>query len=87
MDGVVCSAEEIAAIRGACGPDFYLVVPGIRPAGAAVGDQKRVMTPAEAMQAGATSLVVGRPITTAAVPKEAAAAIVAEAQGGAAATQ
>ena len=79
MDGVVCSAEEIAAIRAACGPTFALVVPGIRPAGAAQGDQKRVMTPAEAMKAGATSLVVGRPITTAAVPSEAAAAIVAEA--------
>ena len=79
MDGVVCSAEEIGAIREACGPDFALVVPGIRPAGAAQGDQKRVMTPAQAMQAGATSLVVGRPITKAAVPKDAAADIVAEA--------
>lgn len=84
MDGVVCSAEEIAALRAACGPTFRLVVPGIRPAGAAQGDQKRVMTPAEAMNAGATSLVVGRPITTAAVPKDAAAAIVAEAQAAAA---
>lgn len=79
MDGVVCSAEEITAIRAACGPDFMLVVPGIRPAGAAVGDQKRVMTPSDAMKAGATSLVVGRPITQAAVPREAAAAIIAEA--------
>jgi len=81
MDGVVCSAEEISAIRAACGPTFALVVPGIRPAGAAVGDQKRVMTPFEAMAAGATSLVVGRPITQAKVPKDAAAAIVAEATG------
>ena len=79
MDGVVCSAEEIGAIRAACGGSFLLVVPGIRPAGSAQGDQKRVMTPAEAMRAGATSLVVGRPITTAPVPAEAAAAIVAEA--------
>ena len=79
MDGVVCSAAEITAIREACGADFALVVPGIRPAGAAVGDQKRVMTPAQAMEAGATSLVVGRPITNAGAPKEAAAAIVAEA--------
>eukprot|EP00967_Tisochrysis_lutea_P154323 scaffold306287_cov29-Tisochrysis_lutea.AAC.1 len=80
MDGVVCSAEEISAIRAACGPAFVLVVPGIRPAGAAIGDQKRVMTPAQAMGAGATSLVVGRPITQAEVPKDAAASIVAEAK-------
>jgi orotidine-5'-phosphate decarboxylase len=83
MDGVVCSAVEISAIRAACGPEFALVVPGIRPAGAAMGDQKRVMTPADAMAAGATSLVVGRPITTAEVPKDAAARIVAEARGAA----
>ena len=81
MDGVVCSAEEIGAIRAACGTTFALVVPGIRPASAAVGDQKRVMTPAQAMTAGATSLVVGRPITQAAAPKDAATAIVAEATG------
>ena len=48
LDGVVCSPDEIAAIRGACGKDFFLVVPGVRPAGAALGDQKRVATPASA---------------------------------------
>src|SRR5690606_32117707 len=53
LDGVVCSALEIAAIREACGPGFKLVVPGVRPAGAEVGDQKRVMTPADARRAGA----------------------------------
>mmetsp|Transcript_28537 Transcript_28537/g.86356 ORF Transcript_28537/g.86356 Transcript_28537/m.86356 type:complete len:126 (+) Transcript_28537:921-1298(+) len=83
MDGVVCSAAEISAIREACGPTFQLVVPGIRPAGAAVGDQKRVMTPAQAMAAGATSLVVGRPITRADEPRVAAEAVVAEARGAA----
>ena len=84
MDGVVCSAEEISAIRQACGKEFVLVVPGIRPAGSAQGDQKRVMTPSEAMAAGATSLVVGRPITTADNPAQAAQAIVAEASTAAA---
>lgn len=63
LAGVVCSPREIAAIRAACGPDFTLVVPGIRPAGAAVGDQKRVMTPRQAIDAGADWLVIGRPIT------------------------
>ncbi|HRC27673.1 MAG TPA: orotidine-5'-phosphate decarboxylase, partial [Alphaproteobacteria bacterium] len=56
LDGVVCSAHEIAALRASCGADFVLMVPGIRPAGAEVGDQKRVMTPAQAMKAGATHL-------------------------------
>lgn len=72
LDGVVCSPREIEAIRGACGPDFTLVVPGIRPAGAAAGDQKRVMTPREAMAAGADWLVIGRPITGAPDPAAAA---------------
>lgn len=72
LDGVVCSPREIAAIRAACGPDFTLVVPGIRPAGAAVGDQKRVMTPREAIDAGADWLVIGRPITGAPDPAAAA---------------
>ena len=72
LDGVVCSAHEIAAIRAACGPDFKLVVPGIRPAGADVADQKRVMTPPEAAKAGANHLVIGRPITQAPNPVEAA---------------
>ena len=85
LDGVVCSSKEIGAIRAACGAEFVLVVPGIRPAGGELGDQKRVMTPADAMRAGATSLVVGRPITQAAEPVEAARAIVSEATGAVAA--
>jgi orotidine-5'-phosphate decarboxylase len=72
LDGVVCSPREIAAIRADCGPDFTLVVPGIRPAGAAIGDQKRVMTPREAIDAGADWLVIGRPITGAPDPTAAA---------------
>lgn len=62
VGGFVCSGEEIKAMRKAVGPNLRLVVPGIRPAGADVGDQKRVMTPAEAMAAGADYLVIGRPI-------------------------
>jgi orotidine-5'-phosphate decarboxylase len=78
LDGVVCSAHEIADIRKACGPDFLLVVPGIRPAGSDLADQRRVMTPAEAQRAGADVLVIGRPITGAADPAVAAKAIAAE---------
>jgi len=65
LDGVVCSAHEIKMLRDICGPDFVLMVPGIRPAGANQGDQKRTMTPHEAMNAGATHLVIGRPVTKA----------------------
>lgn len=72
LDGVVCSPFEITAIREACGPDFKLVVPGIRPEGSAVGDQKRVMTPAEAISNGADYIVIGRPITESADPVRAA---------------
>jgi orotidine-5'-phosphate decarboxylase len=72
LDGVVCSAHEISRLRAACGPDFVLMVPGIRPAGSNAGDQKRVMTPADAMKAGATHLVIGRPITGAPDPAAAA---------------
>jgi len=72
LDGVVCSAHEIARLRQELGPDFLLVVPGIRPKGADVGDQKRVMGPAEARDAGASILVIGRPITGASDPAEAA---------------
>ena len=72
LDGVVCSAHEITRLRRELGPDFLLVVPGIRPAGAAVGDQRRVMGPAEARDAGADILVIGRPITGAANPAMAA---------------
>jgi orotidine-5'-phosphate decarboxylase len=68
LDGVVCSPREAARLRAACGTDFALVTPGIRPAGAGGDDQRRVMTPAEAVQAGADYLVVGRPITGAADP-------------------
>lgn len=77
LAGIVCSAHEISVIREHLGPDFVLMVPGIRPAGAAVGDQKRVMTPQEALQAGATHLVIGRPITGAPDPAAAAAEIIA----------
>jgi len=78
LDGVICSPNEVAAIRAACGPDFVLMVPGIRPAWAAKGDQKRVMSPAEALAAGADHLVIGRPITGEADPAAAAKRIVAE---------
>ena len=81
MNGVVCSAHEIDLIHESCGDDFVLVVPGIRPAGAAVGDQKRVMTPAEAAKKGADFIVVGRPVLQAENPAEAAKAIQAELAG------
>jgi len=81
IHGLILSAEEVKAMRGIVGPDMRLVTPGIRPAGAAVGDQKRVMTPAEAISAGADHLVVGRPVTQAKDPKAAAEAIVAEIAG------
>ncbi len=77
LDGVVCSAHEIDALRRECGKDFILMVPGIRPAGADAGDQKRVMTPQEALKAGATHLVIGRPITGVTDPAAAAKAIIA----------
>jgi orotidine-5'-phosphate decarboxylase len=68
LDGVVCSAQEASLLRADVGADFRLVTPGIRPAGFDAGDQRRVMTPAEALRAGATDLVIGRPITAAADP-------------------
>ncbi|MDQ7017476.1 MAG: orotidine-5'-phosphate decarboxylase [Gammaproteobacteria bacterium] len=71
LDGVVCSAQEASVLRQQCGEGFSLTTPGIRPAGADVGDQKRVMTPAEALQAGSDYLVIGRPITQAADPYQA----------------
>jgi orotidine-5'-phosphate decarboxylase len=77
-DGLVCSAHEVAMLRDALGRDPLLVVPGIRPVGAAIGDQARTMTPTDASRAGADWLVVGRPITGAADPAAAAAAIAAD---------
>jgi orotidine-5'-phosphate decarboxylase len=68
LDGVVCSAQEAAMLRANLGTDFRLVTPGIRPAGADATDQRRVMTPVEALKAGATDLVIGRPITGAIDP-------------------
>jgi orotidine-5'-phosphate decarboxylase len=78
VDGLVCSPEEAARLRKIVGHQMNLVTPGIRPAGAAAGDQKRIMTPARAIAAGADYLVVGRPVMEAADPKAAADAIVAE---------
>ncbi len=77
LDGVVCSAHEVGALHAAWA-DGLFVVPGIRPSGSAVGDQKRVMTPREALDAGASVLVIGRPITGAPDPAAAAAAIAAD---------
>ncbi|WP_105417278.1 orotidine-5'-phosphate decarboxylase [Neorhizobium sp. T25_27] len=81
MGGIVCSAEESAAVRKIVGPDMAIVTPGIRPAGSEAGDQKRVMTPADALRAGSSHLVVARPIVKAPDPKAAAQAILAEMQG------
>lgn len=78
LDGVVASAPEVARIRAACGPDFVVMTPGIRPVGADKGDQKRVMTPAEAVRAGSTYLGIGRPVTAAADPEAAIRAILDE---------
>ena len=78
MGGIVCSAEEAGAVRGIIGPDMAIVTPGIRPAGAEKGDQKRVMTPKAALQAGSSHLVVARPVIKADDPREAARAILAE---------
>ena len=81
MGGIVCSAEEASAVRKIVGPDMAIVTPGIRPAGAEKGDQKRVMTPSEALRAGASHLVVARPIVKADDPLAAAHAILAEMDG------
>lgn len=76
--GFVCSPQEVATLRALTGPESTLVIPGIRPSGAAVGDQKRIATPAEALRQGASFLVVGRPIIQAPDPAEAAEAILRE---------
>ena len=78
IDGLVCSGEEAAILRPQIGAQMLLVTPGIRPAGADAGDQKRIMTPANAIAAGADYLVVGRPVVAAPDPQAAAAAIIAE---------
>jgi orotidine-5'-phosphate decarboxylase len=78
INGMVCSPEEVAILRKETGPDSLLVVPGIRPAGSAVGDQKRVATPTQAIADGASLLVVGRPITRATDPAAAARAVLQE---------
>ena len=81
MGGIVCSAEEATAVRGVLGADMAVVTPGIRPAGADAGDQKRVMTPAAALRAGSSHLVVARPIVKAQDPLASARAILAEMAG------
>lgn len=78
MGGIVCSPEEATAVRSIIGPDMALVTPGIRPSGADKGDQKRIATPRDALKAGASHLVVGRPITAAADAKSAALAILSD---------
>jgi orotidine-5'-phosphate decarboxylase len=78
IDGLVCSAEEVTALRDIAGAGMVLVTPGIRPAGGDAGDQKRIVTPARAIKAGADYLVVGRPVVETADPRSAADAIVAE---------
>ncbi|HKT13638.1 MAG TPA: orotidine-5'-phosphate decarboxylase [Terriglobia bacterium] len=78
LDGVVASAKEVSALRRECGPDFVIVTPGIRPAGAAVNDQSRIATPKSALDAGADYLVIGRPITAAPDPAAAAETILEE---------
>jgi orotidine-5'-phosphate decarboxylase len=78
IHGMVCSAEEVGVLRKELGPEAFLVVPGIRPAGTSAGDQRRIATPRDAIAAGASMLVVGRPITMAADPAAATKDIVAE---------
>ena len=78
LDGVVASPQEAAGIRAACGDDFLIVTPGVRPAGASLDDQSRIATPAQALKNGATHLVIGRPIRAAENPKAAAKAILEE---------
>jgi orotidine-5'-phosphate decarboxylase len=81
LDGVVASPLEAADIRKACGADFMIVTPGVRPQGASVNDQSRIATPSGALKNGASHLVIGRPITAAENPREAAEKIIAEMEG------
>ncbi len=81
MGGIVCSPQEAAAMRSVLGDELVMVTPGIRPAGSAAGDQKRIMTPGDAIRAGSDYLVVGRPISKADDPRAAAEAVVAEIEG------
>jgi len=78
IDGIVCAATEAQRVRGIIGPDRFIVTPGIRPAGSEAGDQKRIVTPGDAIRSGSTHLVVARPIVKAADPRAAAEAIVRE---------
>jgi len=78
LDGVVASPQEAAQIRAACGDEFSIVTPGIRPSGAAINDQSRIATPASALKSGAHHLVIGRPITAAQDPRQAAQVILQE---------
>ncbi len=75
IDGIVCAPTEAATVRTLLGPDMFVVTPGVRPAGTEAGDQKRIMTPGDAIRCGASHLVVGRPITAATDPRAAAQAI------------
>ena len=86
IDGLVASPQEIAAIRRACGDKLTLVIPGVRPQGSTTDDQKRILTPHRAMQAGANYLVVGRPVRDATDPRQAARDIVADMAPGAEST-
>jgi len=78
LNGVVCSPREITAIRAACGPDFKIVTPGIRPRWSEANDQKRITTPRDALDLGADYMVIGRPITKADNPRDAAMRIIEE---------
>lgn len=78
LDGVVCSPHEAVVIKQSIGDDFILVTPGVRPAGSAIGDQQRIMTPAQALSAGSDYLVIGRPITASDNPVRALKSIIAE---------
>jgi orotidine-5'-phosphate decarboxylase len=78
IDGVVASPREVATVREACGPDFLIVTPGVRPSFSSADDQKRIMTPAEAITAGSDYLVIGRPISAAKDPMAAAETIITE---------